>query len=201
MSTAYYDAMSDKERMDCIVKCWALAEKRAKHLCAFETLGLNFRCRRPSQQEVRKAWHKLCVRIHPDKHSCSSELFDLATEATGCLNLAKEWLFDELFGNADERVKRKYEKRGPVVVAEDGTTPASDEPSAEQGSDDTNKRSKSEVAAPHASPAADTMEPSSAAGIVEPAVAEAAGSATAAAEDATSPGDADALDPEVSLKS
>ena len=86
--------MGDVEQMNRIVACWALAEKRAKHLCAFETLGLNIRCRWPSSTEVRKAWHRLCMRMHPDKNVDSDEL---ASEATRCLNAAKQYLFEDYF--------------------------------------------------------------------------------------------------------
>ena len=90
--------MSDVEQMNRIINCWALAEKRAKHLCAFETLGLNIRCRKPSQEEVKKAWRLLCMRLHPDKNV---ECDELATEATRCINLAKQHLFEVHFGLAN----------------------------------------------------------------------------------------------------
>ena len=187
MSDAYYAAMSDLERMNVIIKCWALAEKRAKHLCAFETLGLNYRVRRPSQVEVRKAWHKLCIRLHPDKHS-RTELGELASEATRCLNLAKEYLFDELFGNADERVKRKYEKRPPVVVPEDGTT--GDSPTEDQNTDNANKRPKAKAPASGASSSDTAEQPAQAGEAKIPVIATAdadvvAAEATAGVEIAT----------------
>ena len=87
--------MSNVDEMNRIIACWALAEKRAKHLCAFQTLGLNTRCRKPTQDEVKKAWHRLCVRLHPDRNS---DVDALATEATRCINLAKDHLFDVHFG-------------------------------------------------------------------------------------------------------
>ena len=92
--------------MNRIISCWALAEKRAKHLCAFETLGLNFRLRKPSQEEVKKAWRQQCARLHPDRNV---EHEDLATEATRCINLAKQHLFDVHFGGAAARVTYKHE--------------------------------------------------------------------------------------------
>jgi DnaJ-class molecular chaperone len=92
--------MGDVHQMKSIIETWAKAEKRAKHLCAFETLGLNIRCRKPNKEEVRKAWHRLCLRFHPDKHSDD----ELATEATRCINLAKQHLFEVHFGDAAARV-------------------------------------------------------------------------------------------------
>lgn len=89
------DHLSLMEQMRRVISCWALAEKRATHLCAFETLGLSFRCRKPSQEEVKKAWRLLCVRLHPDRNVDCTEL---ATNATRCLNLAKDYLFDVHFG-------------------------------------------------------------------------------------------------------
>ena len=91
-----------------IIDCWAAAEKRAKHLCALETLGLSggkWRCRRPQKDDVKKAWHQLCLRLHPDKHSDG----ELATEATRCLNLAKKYLFEEHFADAASRVNHKHD--------------------------------------------------------------------------------------------
>jgi len=88
-----------------IIGCWALADKRAKHLCAFETLGLNARCRKPSQEEVKKAWHRLSVRLHPDRNGGD----ELATEAMRCINLAKQHLFEVHFGGAAARVAYKHE--------------------------------------------------------------------------------------------
>ena len=100
----------DEKEMHRIIKCWALAEKRAKHLCAFETLGLRRpgSCVKPSQAECRKAWQRLCMRLHPDRHS---ERDALATEATRCVNLAKDYLFAEHFGDAAAaRVAWKHEQ-------------------------------------------------------------------------------------------
>lgn len=96
-------AMSTADQMREIITCWLDAEKRAKHLCAFETLGLSggrWRCRKPNQNDVKKAWHQLCLRLHPDKHSDG----ELATEATRCINLAKQYLFEVHFGCAASRV-------------------------------------------------------------------------------------------------
>lgn len=95
-----------QQEMQRIIDCWELAEKRAKHLCAYETLGLNCRCRKPNQDEVKKAWHKLCARLHPDRHVDCSEL---ATEATRCINLAKQHLFEVHFGGGAARVAYKHE--------------------------------------------------------------------------------------------
>ena len=115
-------------QMSRIIECWRLAETRAKHLCAFETLGLNIRCRKPSQPEVRKAWHRLCMRLHPDKNSATNEL---ATEATRCINLAKQHLFEDFYGDAAARVAYKHrEKQADVIVVDDpnagASTPAAD---------------------------------------------------------------------------
>lgn len=98
-------AAENKQEMTRIIECWAMAEKRAKHLCAFQTLGLNVRCRKPTREEVKKAWHRLCARLHPDKNSDCNEL---ATDATGCLNLAKDHLFEDFFGDAAARVSHKH---------------------------------------------------------------------------------------------
>jgi DnaJ-class molecular chaperone len=109
--------VDDEHQMHRIIKCWAMAEKRAKHLCAFETLGLNSRCRKPSQQEVKKAWHQLCLRLHPDKNASA----DLATEATRCINLAKQHLFEDFYGDAEARVAYKHRERqadGVVIVVD-----------------------------------------------------------------------------------
>ena len=95
-----------EQEMRRIIACWAAAERRAKHLCAFETIGLSTRCRKPSQIEVKKAYHRLLSRLHPDKnHHCDA----LATEATRCINLAKDHLFDVHFGGAAKRVEFKHE--------------------------------------------------------------------------------------------
>ena len=96
--------MSDAEQMNRIIGCWALAEKRAKHLCAFETLDLSFRLKKPTREGVKKAWYRLAMRLHPDKNSDSA----LATEATRCINLAKQYLFEEHFGDAASRVMHKH---------------------------------------------------------------------------------------------
>ena len=139
-----FAGMSPVEQMNRIIDCWARAEKRAKHLCAFETLGLNIRCRKPSQEEVKKAWHRLCVRLHPDKNS---EYDALATEATRCINLAKQHLFEEHFGDADARVTHKHEHRAAEAAkaaseaaeaaaaaqADDGPAEAAQPLPAEQG--------------------------------------------------------------------
>lgn len=85
--------MTDEMRR--IIKCWSLADKRAKHLCAFETLGLNARLRKPSKDECKKAWHRLCAKLHPDRNQ---EHDELATEAMRCINLAKHHLFEVHFG-------------------------------------------------------------------------------------------------------
>ena len=45
-----------------------------KHLVAFQTLGLNYRCRKPSKAEVKKAWHQLSMRLHPDRHAARDGL-------------------------------------------------------------------------------------------------------------------------------
>lgn len=90
--------VSAVERMNKIISCWSLAEKRAKHLCAFETLGLDFRVRKPSKEEVKRAWQRLCVKLHPDRNT---ECNELATEATRCINLAKQHLFEVHFGCVD----------------------------------------------------------------------------------------------------
>ena len=168
--------------MSRIISCWALAEKRATHLCAFETLGLNIRCRRPSQEEVRKAWYRLCLRLHPDKNAClGKELGELATEATRCLNLAKDYLFDEHFGNADERVRRKYEKRAAVVVpVQDEHTqsdPVMASPAATAG-----KRQRSEPPAPEESPATKAASTGAPKAPLEPPSAEPTGAGPTAPE-------------------
>ena len=87
------------ELMNRIIDCWALAETRAKHLCAFETLGLRQpgATRKPTKEEVKKAWQQLCARLHPDRNA---ECTELATEAMRCINLAKQHLFEVHFGCA-----------------------------------------------------------------------------------------------------
>ena len=108
--------MGETAQMSRIIDCWAMAETRAKHLCAFETLGLNARCRKPTQQEVRKAWHRLCMRFHPDKHLSAN---DLATEATRCINLAKQHLFEDYYGGAESRVAHKHRSKDDVIVVDE----------------------------------------------------------------------------------
>ena len=108
--------MSDMQEMNRIIECWAMAEKRAKHLCAFETLGLSggkWRCRKPNQDDVKKAWHKLCLRLHPDKNHND----ELATQAMACVNLAKRHLFEVHYGGASERVVFKHEHRAAEAAA------------------------------------------------------------------------------------
>ena len=103
-----------EEAMTRTISCWAKADRRAKHLCAFETLGLNIRCRKPSQAEVKKAWHRLCVSFHPDRNvDCDA----LATEATRCINLAKQHLFEVHFGGASARVQFKHEADREEAIA------------------------------------------------------------------------------------
>uniref|UniRef100_A0A7S4HL98 J domain-containing protein n=1 Tax=Prymnesium polylepis TaxID=72548 RepID=A0A7S4HL98_9EUKA len=102
--------------MNRVISCWALAEKRAKHLCAFETLGFNSRCRKPSQEEVKKVWQRLCARLHPDRNVDCSQL---ATEAMRCVNLAKQHLFDVHFGGAAARVAFKHEPDREKAQAEE----------------------------------------------------------------------------------
>ena len=124
--------MKNAEQMNRIIECWALAERRATHLCAFETLGLNIRCGRPSKEVVKKAWHQLCMRLHPDKNA---DCDILATEATRCINLAKQYLFEEHFGSADSRVAHKHTYRAEAEArakaeaegAEKGATEAEKE--------------------------------------------------------------------------
>jgi DnaJ-class molecular chaperone len=90
-----FSSMTPMQKMKEVISTWALAEKRAKHLCAFETLGLNIRCRKPNQEEVKKAFRVLCTQLHPDRNA---ECEELATEATRCINLAKQYLDDVHFG-------------------------------------------------------------------------------------------------------
>ena len=124
------DQMKNAEQMNRIIECWALAERRATHLCAFETLGLNIRCGRPSKEVVKKAWHQLCMRLHPDKNA---DCDILATEATRCINLAKQYLFEEHFASADSRVAHKHTYRAEARAkaeaegAEKGATEAEKE--------------------------------------------------------------------------
>lgn len=140
-------AAENKQEMTRIIECWAMAEKRAKHLCAFQTLGLNVRCRKPTREEVKKAWHRLCARLHPDKNSDCNEL---ATDATGCLNLAKDHLFEDFFGDAAARVSHKHthEAAEAAKAAAEATEAAAAAADATESSD-----------AAHAAPA-EAPEPS-----------------------------------------
>ena len=114
--------------MNRIVSCWASAEKRAKHLCAFETLGLNFRLRKPSQEEVKKAWRQQCILLHPDRNV---EHEELATEATRCINLAKQYLFEVHFGGAAARVTYKHEPDKEEAQAREAAEQAAAKEAAE----------------------------------------------------------------------
>lgn len=120
--------MGNAEEMKRIVETWSLAEKRAKHLCAFETLGLNIRCRKPSQDEVKKAWRALCVKMHPDRNTDCNEL---ATEACACINLAKQHLFDVHFGGAASRVEYKHEPDREAAQAKEAEEAAAAKEAAE----------------------------------------------------------------------
>ena len=102
--------MSTSEEMKRIIDCWAVAEERlqVKHLRAFETLNLSTRCRKPSKEEVKRAWHALAMRLHPDRNAQSGQQ-ELATEATRCINLAKSYLYDVHFGGAAARVSYYHE--------------------------------------------------------------------------------------------
>ena len=114
--------------MQRIIECWAFAEKRAKHLCAFETLGLNCRCRKPSQEEVKAAWKLLSRQLHPDRNTaCES----LATEAMRCVNLAKQHLFDVHFGRAEARVTYKHEPDKEAAQAREAAEEAAAAEAAE----------------------------------------------------------------------
>ena len=113
--------MSTETEMHRIIKCWAMSERRAKHLCAYETLGMNARCRKPTKEEVKKAWQQLCVRLHPDKNANCGEL---ATEAMACINLAKQHLFKEHFGEAAARVDYKHEANREEAQAKEAAEAA-----------------------------------------------------------------------------
>ena len=136
-----------------------MAEKRAKHLCAFETLGLNARCRKPTQDEVKKAWHKLCMRLHPDKNSDA----ELATEATRCINLAKTYLFEDFFGDAAARVVHKHthpreEPSDDPSSSEPQAPPSSSEPQAPSEATPTPEAAADPGAEPACAPAEPTPE-------------------------------------------
>ena len=178
--------MSTEKEMNRIIKSWSNAEKRApvKHLVAFETLGLNFRCRKPSKEEVKKAWHQLSMRLHPDRHADNDEL---ATEAMQCINLAKQHLFSVHFGEADARVnyfhepdreeaqeKEELEAKSAAEAAEAAEVAAvaaaearlAAEPAAESAASQQEapcassaKRSASEASAPEACPTEDSDPP------------------------------------------
>jgi hypothetical protein len=122
----HMSAATERE-MQRIIDCWALAE-RAQHLCAFETLGINYRCRKPSQEEVRKAWRTLSTKIHPDRNADCSEL---ATMAMRCVNLAKQHLFEHHFGYAEARVRYKREPDKAAVQAREAAEEAAAAEAAE----------------------------------------------------------------------
>ena len=134
------------EQMNRIIACWALAECRSKHLCAFETLGLNARCRKPTQLECKKAWQRLCRRFHPDKHMSDA----LATEATRCLNLAKQYLDEDFFGDAEARVAYKHRSTDSVVVVPVEPSPSCGSPPTRASPTTTGKRPTTEAPDPGA---------------------------------------------------
>ena len=123
--------MSSEQEMHRIIDCWAVAEERVqvKHLVAFQTLGLNFRCRRPSKEEVKKAWQQLSMRLHPDRNADRDEL---ATEAMQCVNLAKQHLFKVHFGEADARVNFYHESDREAAQAKEEAEAAQAKEAAEE---------------------------------------------------------------------
>lgn len=154
--------MSSEKEMNRIIKAWSVAEQRApvKHLVAFETLGLNIRCRKPSKEEVKKAWHQLSMRLHPDRNADNDEL---ATEAMQCINLAKQHLFKVHFGEADARVNYYHEPdREEAQAREDAEAKAAAEAAeaAEAAAvAAAEARLAAEPAAQEAEPAAQEAEP------------------------------------------
>ena len=134
------------EQMKRVIACWGLAECRSKHLCAFETLGLQARCRKPTQVEVKKAWQQLCRRMHPDKHKSDT----LATEATRCLNLAKQYLDEDFFGDAEARVAYKHRSKDASVVVVPAPSCESSPPRSASPTPASGKRPTSEAPDPDA---------------------------------------------------